>query len=677
MAIFIVENSGKVGYGIKRYICKTMEDIPVEVNGEEIAPGSKIYVTDEKKTYMLNTVGQWVEITEGSGGGGASSIDQLSDVTIASPQEGQILAYDETTGTWVNVENSANDKMDKVNPTGSGSFSLNRKADTAIGSYSFAEGLSTTASGSYAHAEGSGTIASGDYSHAEGCATKATGLYAHAEGSTTTASAIYSHAEGETTIASGPNSHSEGMHTKALGHHTHTENNETEAKGSDSHAEGHQSKTTEGANAGHAEGYSSIASGNNGSHAEGYGSQAKGGASHAENNSIAEGQYSHSEGSSATTGQYSHAEGLDTKATASAAHSEGGVTTASGIDSHAEGSGTTASGENSHAEGSGGNASGVSSHKEGNGTNAIGDYSHAEGNYTNARGNNSHTEGSGTTATGTDSHAEGAGSQAVGNQSHAEGAGSVASGLQSHAEGAGSRATGAQSHAEGNGSLAVGDYSHSEGHGTIAAGQSQHAGGKYNVGDNNDTYAEIIGNGTADDARSNARTLDWQGNEVLAGDLIINGNRSVGNALNDLAVIELTQAEYNALTPEEKLNGTEYFITDGTNPPVEAASILYDNEDSGLVASDVQNAIDELNYNMSNLSGANYTDLVDTLKAGETSITITDSSITTDSTIDFYTDVFGVNPIGAVVGTGQITLTFEERSSDLGVKVRVWDDGVV
>lgn len=74
---------------------------------------------------------------------------------------------------------------------------------------------------------------------------------------------------------------------------------------------------------------------------------------------------------------------------------------------------------------------------------------------------------------------------------------------------------------------------------------------------------------------------------------------------------------------------------------------------------------------------ANYTDLIDTLEAGETSITITDSSITTDSTIDFYTDVFGVNPIGAVVGTGQITLTFEERSSDLGVKVRVWDDGVV
>jgi hypothetical protein len=32
-------------------------------------------------------------------------------------------------------------------------------------------------------------------------------------------------------------------------------------------------------------------------------------------------------------------------------------------------------------------------------------------------------------------------------------------------------------------------------------------------------YAEIIGNGTADNARSNARALDWNGNEYLKGDI--------------------------------------------------------------------------------------------------------------------------------------------------------------
>ena len=36
-----------------------------------------------------------------------------------------------------------------------------------------------------------------------------------------------------------------------------------------------------------------------------------------------------------------------------------------------------------------------------------------------------------------------------------------------------------------------------------------------------ETYAEIIGNGTGDNARSNARTLDWDGNETLAGSLTL------------------------------------------------------------------------------------------------------------------------------------------------------------
>lgn len=48
-------------------------------------------------------------------------------------------------------------KMDKLNPTGTGAFSLNRKANTTIGNYSTAEGYNCTASGKYSHAEGDGT----------------------------------------------------------------------------------------------------------------------------------------------------------------------------------------------------------------------------------------------------------------------------------------------------------------------------------------------------------------------------------------------------------------------------------------------------------------------------------------------------------------------------------------
>ena len=64
-------------------------------------------------------------------------------------------------------------KMDKTNPSGVGSFSLNRKDNTDIGDYSFAEGYSTEASGENSHAEGYYTTASGSRSHAEGYYTTA------------------------------------------------------------------------------------------------------------------------------------------------------------------------------------------------------------------------------------------------------------------------------------------------------------------------------------------------------------------------------------------------------------------------------------------------------------------------------------------------------------------------
>ena len=60
-----------------------------------------------------------------------------------------------------------------------------------------------------------------------------------------------------------------------------------------------------------------------------------------------------------------------------------------------------------------------------------------------------------------------------------------------------------------------------------------------------------------------------------------------------------------------------------------------------------------------------------TLTAGSTSITLSDASITTTSTIDIYTSTFGIQPTNAVVATGSITLTFLAQASDITVKVRV------
>ena len=183
-------------------------------------------------------------------------------------------AADTAKTTATNAQNTANRAATKSDPVFTGSFSQNRKEDTAIGPYSHSEGSNTTASGSSSHAEGYNTTASGYCSHAEGyfaiasgyCPhaegsnTTASGSYSHAEGNGATASEVSSHAEGTITTASGSHSHAEGYYATASGDSSHAEGNNTTASGTDSHAEGHM--TTANGDYSHSEGCSTIASGN-------------------------------------------------------------------------------------------------------------------------------------------------------------------------------------------------------------------------------------------------------------------------------------------------------------------------------------------------------------------------------------------------------------------------------
>lgn len=57
--------------------------------------------------------------------------------------------------------------------------------------------------------------------------------------------------------------------------------------------------------------------------------------------------------------------------------------------------------------------------------------------------------------------------------------------------------------------------------------------------------------------------------------------------------VQLTQAQYDALSQAEKLNGTTYYITDGQNITT-ASAVSYNNTASGMTATDVQSAIDEV-----------------------------------------------------------------------------------
>ena len=138
-------------------------------------------------------------------------------------------------------------------------------------------------------------------------------------------------------------------------------------------------------------------------------------------------------------------------------------------------------------------------------------------------GQNAFAEGNNTTASGKASHAEGYGSKALGTYSHAEGSNTTASEINSHAEGSDTTASGMNSHAEGKGTNAWGTASHAEGRGTMASGAYQHVQGRYNIEDQANQYAHIVGNGATSDKRANAHTLDWSGNAWFVGNIKIGG----------------------------------------------------------------------------------------------------------------------------------------------------------
>lgn len=148
----------------------------------------------------------------------------------------------------------------------------------------------------------------------------------------------------------------------------------------------------------------------------------------------------------------------------------------------------------------------------------IGDFSTVFGRYCYAEGRDSFASGYLTRASGAFSHCEGQGSWSYGPRSHAEGNSTTARGSDSHAEGNSTIAGGIYSHAEGFLSEASASYSHAQNCFTKASSDSQTAIGKYNIEDINDTYAFIIGNGTDDDARSNAIAVKWDG--TLVGPMV-------------------------------------------------------------------------------------------------------------------------------------------------------------
>ena len=172
-----------------------------------------------------------------------------------------------------------------------------------------------------------------------------------------------------------------------------------------------------------------------------------------------------------------------------------------------------------------------------------GDSTFAVGGHNSVTGSRAMAFGKHNTCSGNDSFVFGLGNTVSGKNAVAIGQANTASGLNSCAVGgSGNMASGSAATAMGYMTKATGNFATSINAGTEAAGQASTAMGIYtkathmaqlvygefnaldssaNAANQNGTYVEIVGNGTNENNRSNARTLDWEGNESLAGGLTL------------------------------------------------------------------------------------------------------------------------------------------------------------
>lgn len=116
--------------------------------------------------------------------------------------------------------------------------------------------------------------------------------------------------------------------------------------------------------------------------------------------------------------------------------------------------------------------------------------------------------------------------------------------------------------AEGAFTSASGYAAHAEGYNTNATRHAQHVEGQYNILDTEGTtkgkYIHIVGNGTAIDARSNAHTIDWDGNAWFQGTVKIGGTGQDDTAAKELATKEYVDTAISDFAPTVYWDSIKY-----------------------------------------------------------------------------------------------------------------------
>lgn len=88
---------------------------------------------------------------------------------------------------------------------------------------------------------------------------------------------------------------------------------------------------------------------------------------------------------------------------------------------------------------------------------------------------------------------------------------------------------------------------------------------------------------------------------------------------NSSALISMTQAEYDALSDEEKTDNNMRAILDANPDVVDAKNVNFDNTNTNLIATNTQSAITELNGNLNGLKFASILTSVTLLAANKQS----------------------------------------------------------
>lgn len=181
---------------------------------------------------------------------------------------------------------------------------------------------------------------------------------------------------------------------------------------------------------------------------------------------------------------------------------------------------------------------------------------------------------------------------------------------------------------------------------------------------------DLIVGGHTSSITSLQSTVTEQGTAISGLRTDVTANNGSINTINSLIGNgEPTTTDKTIIGAINEIQAEVEAITPGGS--VTASSVSYDNTDSGLTATDVQAAIDEV---VSSIPAALATEKVTgTLAAGSTSVTLTFTSQTigANTFVDWYTSDPEVIPTSITASTTTIVMTFEPQASAITVGARV------